>query len=143
MFELGLRRYPPLETIINLCASSDATIRPIALKYFLDNISSRYPQYDPMNFAEVAFVPTTTRMGTPKEVSFDQPLYETGLSSQSRFSLIRNGPSSDSSWCSLAFIRMLDGSLRSESILQLLYWSICFAVHPHQTILKHGSGLVS
>jgi len=68
LFELGLQRFPPLEVIIHLCASSDATIRPIALKYLLSNISTRYPNYDPMNFADVPFIPAVSRMGTPKEV---------------------------------------------------------------------------
>jgi Protein of unknown function (DUF3684) len=61
-------RFPPLEVIINLCAGNDAAIRAVALKYLLDNIPTRYPHYDPMNFADVAFLPATSRLGTPKEV---------------------------------------------------------------------------
>jgi hypothetical protein len=68
LFELGLLRYPPLEVIVGLCASNDLNVRPIALRYFLDNVSTRYPQYDPANFGDVSFIPSTTRLGTPKEV---------------------------------------------------------------------------
>jgi hypothetical protein len=69
LHELGLRRYPPLNDIINLCASPDPAVRPIALKYLLDNITTHYKHYDPLNFADIEFIPTTTSMGRLKEVS--------------------------------------------------------------------------
>jgi Protein of unknown function (DUF3684) len=68
LFTLGLRRSPPLDEIINLCASADPLVRSTALKYLLDNMVTRYLHYDPKNFAEVPFIPSTTRLGTPREV---------------------------------------------------------------------------
>jgi hypothetical protein len=72
LYKLGLRRFPPLKTIISLCASNDPQIRPLALKYFLNNHTGRYSDFDPSDFPEVAFVPaldqTTPRMGKHKEV---------------------------------------------------------------------------
>ncbi|KAJ7675084.1 hypothetical protein B0H17DRAFT_1170632 [Mycena rosella] len=72
LFELGLIRYPPLTTLISLCASPDAKIRPIALKYLLDNMTTRYNTYNPANFYEIAYIPALKDgkpvMGTPKDV---------------------------------------------------------------------------
>jgi Protein of unknown function (DUF3684). len=62
--------------LVDLCASSDPVIRPIALKYLLDNISARYNDYDPVNFAKIAFIPALKGsmpcMGTPTEVCTSQ-----------------------------------------------------------------------
>ncbi|KAJ7497138.1 hypothetical protein FB451DRAFT_1210268 [Mycena latifolia] len=72
LFELGLIRYPSLSTLISLCASPDARIRPIALKYLLDNMTTRYNDYSPANFYEIAYIPALKDgkpvMGTPKDV---------------------------------------------------------------------------
>jgi hypothetical protein len=72
LYKLGLRRSPPLKTIISLCASPDPHIRPLALKYFLSYHASRYSAFDPSDFPDVAFVPaldqTTPCMGMYKEV---------------------------------------------------------------------------
>ncbi|KIK92678.1 hypothetical protein PAXRUDRAFT_829728 [Paxillus rubicundulus Ve08.2h10] len=57
LYRLGLRRYPPLETAVQLCASPDATVRMAAFKFLCDNMSSRYPEYNPDSFANIAFVP--------------------------------------------------------------------------------------
>ena len=59
LYKLGLRRYPPLDVILNLAASPDLKIRSFALKYFLDNHQSRYPDYRPSSYADIAFVPAT------------------------------------------------------------------------------------
>ncbi|KAJ7078918.1 hypothetical protein B0H15DRAFT_859732 [Mycena belliarum] len=72
LFHLGLLRHPPLSTLISLCASLDAQIRPIALKYLLDNMSMRYADYNPTTYSEIAYVPAVKDgkmvMGTPKDV---------------------------------------------------------------------------
>jgi hypothetical protein len=72
LYKLGLRRSPPLKAIISLCASNDAQIRPLALKYFLNHHAGRYSDFDPSDFPDVAFVPaldqTTPRMGKHNEV---------------------------------------------------------------------------
>ncbi|KAI8998895.1 hypothetical protein BD414DRAFT_519966 [Trametes punicea] len=58
LFQLGLRRYPPLPDLIGLAASPDEKIRSTALKYLLDNYTTRYvDDYDPSAFANVAFIP--------------------------------------------------------------------------------------
>ncbi|QRW13174.1 hypothetical protein RhiLY_12173 [Ceratobasidium sp. AG-Ba] len=64
MFELGLLRYPPLETILKLAGATDSDQRAVALKYFLDNHSSRYTSYDPHRFKHLAFVPAIKPDGT-------------------------------------------------------------------------------
>jgi hypothetical protein len=72
LYKLGLRRSPPLKTVISLCASSDPKIRPLALKYFINNHASRYSDFDPSDFPDVAFIPaldhTTPRMGMHNKV---------------------------------------------------------------------------
>lgn len=72
LYLLGLRRFPPLRDIIGMAASPDVSLRSVALKYFLDNYN-RYPEYDAMMFADVAYLPALKTdgqsvMGTPKEV---------------------------------------------------------------------------
>ncbi|KAH7929282.1 hypothetical protein BV22DRAFT_1081369, partial [Leucogyrophana mollusca] len=75
LYRLGLRRYPPLDVLIKLCASSDTDIRNLAFKYLVDNLGSRYPDYVPEQVADVAFIPalegSIARMGTLKEVFAD------------------------------------------------------------------------
>ena len=62
LFSLGLLRLPPLTVLLNQAASSDAMLRSNALKYLLDNYS-RYPDYNPENFREVAYVPAVIPSG--------------------------------------------------------------------------------
>ncbi|THH29159.1 hypothetical protein EUX98_g5023 [Antrodiella citrinella] len=57
LFNIGLRRFPPLEALVSLAASENEKIRPVALKYLLDNIPNRYNHYHPNNFAHLAFIP--------------------------------------------------------------------------------------
>jgi hypothetical protein len=72
LYKLGLRRFPPLKTIISLCASNEINIRAFALKYFLNNYTSRYSDFDPNNFTDLAFIPaldqTTPCMAMHREV---------------------------------------------------------------------------
>ncbi|KAJ3518121.1 hypothetical protein NLJ89_g72 [Agrocybe chaxingu] len=72
LFELGLQRYPTLEKLIDLCASNNANIRSASLKYLIDNLGSRYKDYDPIKFKDVAFIPalkdSNFQLGTIKEV---------------------------------------------------------------------------
>ncbi|KAG9080781.1 hypothetical protein FRC06_006170, partial [Ceratobasidium sp. 370] len=64
MFELGLLRYPPLETILTLAAAVDVDKRALALKYFMDNHSTRYTNYQPQAFKHLSFVPAIKPDGT-------------------------------------------------------------------------------
>ncbi|KAF8553535.1 hypothetical protein OG21DRAFT_1485363 [Imleria badia] len=57
MYRLGLRRFPPLGKIVELCASSDASVRIAAFLYLCNNIGSCYPDYKPEDFRDVAFIP--------------------------------------------------------------------------------------
>ncbi|KAF9007980.1 hypothetical protein BDQ17DRAFT_1388899 [Cyathus striatus] len=71
LYQLGLRRYPPLETLIGLCASPLDIVRSTALKYLLDNISTKYEAYSPEAFKDVQYIPavrgTEYRLGSPQE----------------------------------------------------------------------------
>ncbi|KAI0701855.1 hypothetical protein BC835DRAFT_1435271 [Cytidiella melzeri] len=72
LHRLGLRRFPPLEVILALAAGPDEKIRSVALKYFLDNHGTRYTDYRPSSFVNLAFIPsvkgTVPVMGKPGEV---------------------------------------------------------------------------
>ncbi|KAH9990216.1 hypothetical protein BJV74DRAFT_837251 [Russula compacta] len=57
ILSLGLRRAPPLSEILRIAASDNATVQTKALTFFLDNLSVKYPDYDPHNFRDLAFVP--------------------------------------------------------------------------------------
>ncbi|KAF8128969.1 hypothetical protein EV363DRAFT_1220883 [Boletus edulis] len=64
LYRLGLRRFPPLETTVTLCSSSDASVRMSAFKYLCDNIPSKYPDYNPDNFGHIAFILAEGEDGT-------------------------------------------------------------------------------
>lgn len=72
LYRLGLRKNPPLDLTVKLCASSEPDIRSAAFKYLIDSIPSRYPDYRRDNFGHVAFIPAVNdsgpHMGTPNEV---------------------------------------------------------------------------
>ncbi|KAL6309180.1 hypothetical protein BKA93DRAFT_925530 [Sparassis latifolia] len=57
LFRLGLRRFPPLATVLDLAANPKEGVRSAALKYFLDNFNTRYAEYDHAAFAELAYIP--------------------------------------------------------------------------------------
>ncbi|KAG8709370.1 hypothetical protein FRC08_018378 [Ceratobasidium sp. 394] len=64
MFEIGLLRYPPLETILTLVAAVNVDKRAQALKYFMDNHSTRYTNYQPQAFKHLPFAPAINPDGT-------------------------------------------------------------------------------
>ncbi|KZT11459.1 uncharacterized protein LAESUDRAFT_720694 [Laetiporus sulphureus 93-53] len=57
LFDLGLRRFPPLSVIVRLAANEDRAVNQAALRYLLDNIITKYTDYDPRAFADFPFVP--------------------------------------------------------------------------------------
>ncbi|PBK91347.1 hypothetical protein ARMGADRAFT_1013798 [Armillaria gallica] len=71
-FTLNLRQYPPVDVLVNLCASPDEKIRTTALKYLTDNVNTKYQDFDPKRFDQVAFIPairdSKVCLGTPEEV---------------------------------------------------------------------------
>lgn len=81
LFSLGLQRYPSLPVVLELASSQDETVREAALRYFLDNVLVKYPDYDPNNFGQIAFIPSVKDqkpyMAKPSEVS-SSPLPTTG-----------------------------------------------------------------
>jgi hypothetical protein len=72
LYNLGLKRFPPLEVILDLAASTNLKTRTSAMNYFLDNYVTRYSDYNPANFSKVAFVPALEggkqKLATPNEV---------------------------------------------------------------------------
>ncbi|KAF8752076.1 hypothetical protein RHS01_07718 [Rhizoctonia solani] len=64
MFELGLKRFPPLETILTLAGATEIDKRTAALKYFMDNHSTRYTSYQAHIFKHLSFVPAIKPDGT-------------------------------------------------------------------------------
>lgn len=101
LYRLGLRKFPPLNVILNLAASPDSKIRTLAMNYFLDNYVTRYSDYEPGNFATVAFVPAldgkVQKLATPNEVSL-HGLHHAEITSDNsfRFSPLLIGHCSDS-----------------------------------------------
>lgn len=71
---LGLRAYPPLDVIISKAASPEIPIRRYALQFLLTYMDTLYPNYNPLEFADVAFLPCgrtmQPSMGTPEQVTF-------------------------------------------------------------------------
>ncbi|KAI0267320.1 hypothetical protein BC834DRAFT_981543 [Gloeopeniophorella convolvens] len=57
LFSMGLRRAPPLADLLRIASSNNTTVQKKALDFFLDNYTSKYSDYDPVNFHDVAFVP--------------------------------------------------------------------------------------
>ena len=65
LYRLGLRRYPPLETIVTLSSvAPDTTVRETAFKYLCDNLRSNYSHYNPDNFRHIVFIPAENKDGT-------------------------------------------------------------------------------
>jgi hypothetical protein len=48
---------PPLQEILRIASSDNPTVRTKALTFFLDNLYDMYPDYNPLNFRDLAFVP--------------------------------------------------------------------------------------
>ncbi|RPD65851.1 hypothetical protein L226DRAFT_529987 [Lentinus tigrinus ALCF2SS1-7] len=98
LFNLGLRRYPPLAELVGLMASNDEATRNAARKYFFDNYATRYADYDPDAFSNVAFIPAVKGgsrcLARPHEV-FSTP-----------------------EWAALGFM-VVDPSLRGEALIHL------------------------
>ena len=75
LFQLGLKRQPPLQDLIKLASDSDEALRSAAFRYFLDNIT-KYPDYDPIDFKDVDFIPAlstdgSATIGSPSRVYTD------------------------------------------------------------------------
>ena len=62
-----------METLLTLAASADSHVRSVALKYFLDNRTTKYSDYKLSAVAHIAFVPAvrgnTECLVKPSEVS--------------------------------------------------------------------------
>ncbi|KAF8626827.1 hypothetical protein AX15_004659 [Amanita polypyramis BW_CC] len=80
LFELGLRRNPPLSDLITLCAGEVPEIRRVALKYLLDNLEKTYYGFSAVTYEHVAFIPAAkdgkSCLGSPTDV-FVEPEWAT------------------------------------------------------------------
>ncbi|KAF5355265.1 hypothetical protein D9758_006047 [Tetrapyrgos nigripes] len=76
LFDLGLQRQPPLNTLINLCASSTPDIRNSAFQYLIENVDTKYKDYKPVDYRNVKFIPAlkdgAPYLATPDEVYSNQ-----------------------------------------------------------------------
>ncbi|KAL4070259.1 hypothetical protein J3A83DRAFT_4094106 [Scleroderma citrinum] len=74
LIKLGLRLYPPLDVIISKAACSEFPIRRFALQFLITHMDQLYPDYNPADFADVAFIPCGktlhANMGTPEQSVF-------------------------------------------------------------------------
>ncbi|KAL7421639.1 hypothetical protein Q5752_003408 [Cryptotrichosporon argae] len=61
LFSLGLRRFPPIDTLLGIAATKDRNV--VALNYVLAHTSTHYIDFDPMAFHAVAFLPAKSAMG--------------------------------------------------------------------------------
>lgn len=65
--------------LVGLAASSEKAVRTAALKYLLDNYMTRYADYDPDAFSNVAFIPAfqgdTGCLARPHEVNLSLSSY--------------------------------------------------------------------
>ncbi|KZW00398.1 hypothetical protein EXIGLDRAFT_639482 [Exidia glandulosa HHB12029] len=73
MFKIGLRKFPPLEMLLQLASGKDEKRAATALRYLLDNIDGHYANFDPKRFPDAKFVPAvkpdgTKTMASPLEV---------------------------------------------------------------------------
>ncbi|RHZ75365.1 hypothetical protein Glove_216g186 [Diversispora epigaea] len=60
LYTLGLREYPPLNTILQLASmSSEPNISKNALKYFIDNFKEKYASYYKPHEIKIPFLPCT------------------------------------------------------------------------------------
>jgi hypothetical protein len=119
LYRLGLQRFPPLRVIIDTASSSDASLRPIAIKYLIDNIPSRYSDYDPAKFSDDAYIPAlagnVARVGTPKEVTSLLVLLSTYFMHLTTFpEKVFASPE----WASLGFL-VVPSSLRDDALTKL------------------------
>lgn len=62
LYDLGLRRYPPIDVLLSLAAGPEPTNR-LAFDYLLENIHTHYAGFDPSTFGGVAFIPATSATG--------------------------------------------------------------------------------
>ncbi|KAG7090828.1 hypothetical protein E1B28_009910 [Marasmius oreades] len=58
LFEIGLRRHPPLHHLIDICSTAEDKTRELALTYLLSHIPSVYHDYDPVQYRLMTFVPS-------------------------------------------------------------------------------------
>ncbi|KAG8886946.1 hypothetical protein FRB99_004337, partial [Tulasnella sp. 403] len=65
LFELGLRKFPPIAKILALASGDNVAVRRKALSYFLENFGAKYAnEYSPEKFSQVAFLPAVKADGT-------------------------------------------------------------------------------
>jgi hypothetical protein len=73
LFELGLRKFPPIEVLLGI-AAGPAPRNEKALSYLLGNMSNHYTTFEPQDYRNVAYIPAikpdgSRAMGRQIEVS--------------------------------------------------------------------------
>ncbi|PFH51991.1 hypothetical protein AMATHDRAFT_57645 [Amanita thiersii Skay4041] len=72
LFELGLRKHPPLDDLIGLCTHDKTEIRQTSFKYLLDNLDKIYKDFSVSNYDHVSFLPclkdSKPYLGAPNQV---------------------------------------------------------------------------
>ena len=62
-----------MDVVLGLASGANAKIRGLALRYYLDNATTKYSSYSPMTYSHMAFVPAIkdkqSYMAKPTEVS--------------------------------------------------------------------------
>jgi hypothetical protein len=64
LFSLGLQRYPPLPELFKIASGPNKALRELALAYLFEKHATQYQDYQPGNFADVAFIPAIQPNGT-------------------------------------------------------------------------------
>ena len=104
-----------MSIILGLAASQDRKVGTAALRYFLDNLSVRYPEYDPNNFGQIAFVPSLKDqkpyMAKPSEVC--TPVLVALASSYAHVQVYASPE-----WATMGFAT-IDPSLRGDALSKL------------------------
>ncbi|KAI6017290.1 hypothetical protein BKA83DRAFT_30366 [Pisolithus microcarpus] len=57
LYRIGLNRFPPLLTVVELCSSSDVGAQETAFEYLCNKLHLQYSHYKPEDFRNVEFVP--------------------------------------------------------------------------------------
>ncbi|KAI6101856.1 hypothetical protein F5141DRAFT_1242841 [Pisolithus sp. B1] len=61
LYRIGLNRFPPLPTIVDLCSSRDVGVQETAFEYLCNKLRLQYSHYNPEDFYNVEFIPAESK----------------------------------------------------------------------------------
>ncbi|KAI6159818.1 hypothetical protein EDD17DRAFT_1761872 [Pisolithus thermaeus] len=61
LYRIGLNRFPPLPTIVDLCSSRDVGVQETAFEYLCNKLHLQYSHYNPEDFCNVEFIPAESK----------------------------------------------------------------------------------